>query len=67
MIAQENMAYSHLNSGFMWLRRGAVAAEAWQKVLEMDMAETSRDQFNYNTASRLVFFSLPTIFSLPRP
>ncbi|GAA6010428.1 hypothetical protein JCM11491_006933 [Sporobolomyces phaffii] len=49
ILMQENLAYSHGNTGFMWLRRGSTIAEAWHKVLEMDLVEQSRDQVNFNT------------------
>jgi len=31
------------------MKRGPVIADSWNRVLEMDMQETSRDQFNLNT------------------
>ncbi|GAA5969901.1 hypothetical protein JCM11641_008079 [Rhodosporidiobolus odoratus] len=49
ILAQENDALEHFNTGWLWLRKGARVAEAWTKVLEMDMKETSRDQVNFNT------------------
>ncbi|GAA6064304.1 hypothetical protein JCM10212_002736 [Sporobolomyces blumeae] len=49
VLAQENVAYDHFNTGFMWMRKSQVMADAWAEVLRMDMQETSRDQFNLNT------------------
>ncbi|GAA5898452.1 hypothetical protein JCM5296_000436 [Sporobolomyces johnsonii] len=49
LLAQENDVFSHINTGWMWLRKGQVVADAWQEVLEMDMKERSRDQVNFNT------------------
>jgi len=37
------------NTGFLWMKSGPVIADSWNRVLEMDMQETSRDQFNLNT------------------
>ncbi|GAA5981413.1 hypothetical protein JCM5350_004054 [Sporobolomyces pararoseus] len=49
VLFQENQAYAHGNTGFMWMRRSQVTSDAWNQVLEMDLKETSRDQFNFNT------------------
>jgi hypothetical protein len=55
ILAQENQAYCHINSGFMWMKRSQVTADAWNSVLEMDFKETSRDQFNFNTVRSSLF------------
>ena len=52
VLFQENQAYAHGNTGFMWMRRSQVTSDAWNQVLEMDLKETSRDQFNFNTVSK---------------
>jgi len=49
VLAQENLVYNHINSGFLWMKKSAVMARAWQSVLEMDLIADSRDQFNLNT------------------
>ncbi|GAA5855412.1 hypothetical protein JCM8547_007816 [Rhodosporidiobolus lusitaniae] len=49
IIAQENRALGHFNTGWMFLRRGEKVAEVWQAVYDMDMVEQSRDQVNANT------------------
>ncbi|BGP14650.1 hypothetical protein JCM10213v2_002599 [Rhodosporidiobolus nylandii] len=49
LLAQENDALEHFNTGWMWLRKGEKLVEAWKEVLAMDMRETSRDQVNFNT------------------
>ncbi|KAJ8295936.1 hypothetical protein OF846_001270 [Rhodotorula toruloides] len=48
IIAQENDAFEHFNSGWMWLRQGKRVVEAWKEVFAMDMKKTSRDQYNFN-------------------
>ncbi|GJN87480.1 hypothetical protein Rhopal_000429-T1 [Rhodotorula paludigena] len=48
ILAQENDAFEHFNTGWMWLRKGHKVAEAWREVFEMDMRSTSRDQYNFN-------------------
>lgn len=53
VLMQENFAFAHGNSGFMWMKQSTVMAQAWQSVLEMDLIEDSRDQVNLNTARRL--------------
>lgn len=53
VLAQENLVYNHINSGFLWMKKSAVMAEAWQSVLEMDLIADSRDQFNLNTVCPL--------------
>ncbi|GAA5884845.1 hypothetical protein JCM16303_007298 [Sporobolomyces ruberrimus] len=49
VLMQENFAFAHGNSGFMWMKQSTVMAQAWQSVLEMDLIEDSRDQVNLNT------------------
>ncbi|GAA5855419.1 hypothetical protein JCM8547_007819 [Rhodosporidiobolus lusitaniae] len=49
MIAQENRAWGHINTGWMYMRKGEKTAEVWKAVFDMDMAHTSRDQYNANT------------------
>ncbi|GAA5914299.1 uncharacterized protein JCM6883_001804 [Sporobolomyces salmoneus] len=49
ILAQENEVFSHLNTGFLWMKRSQVTADAWLKVLEMDLEKDSRDQVNFNT------------------
>lgn len=51
VLAEENRAFEHINSGFMWMRKSQATADAWNEVLEMDLRETSRDQYNFNTVS----------------
>lgn len=53
ILAQENDAFEHFNTGWMWLRKGRKVAEAWREVYEMDMRSTSRDQYNFNNVSFL--------------
>ncbi|GAA6002306.1 uncharacterized protein JCM10292_006593 [Rhodotorula paludigena] len=48
IIAQENNGFEHFNTGWMWMRKGQVIADAWQEVLERDMVTPSRDQNNFN-------------------
>jgi len=38
------------------MRKGQVIADAWRKVLEMDMVQVSRDQMNFNWVRPLVLF-----------
>ncbi|GAA6031693.1 hypothetical protein JCM8097_001937 [Rhodosporidiobolus ruineniae] len=49
LVAQENDAAEHFNTGWMWIRSSETAADVWREVLKMDMLETSRDQVNTNT------------------
>lgn len=49
IVAQENDAFGHLNTGWMYLRQSQVTADAWNAVYEMDLQQTSRDQYNFNT------------------
>ncbi|GAA6064305.1 hypothetical protein JCM10212_002737 [Sporobolomyces blumeae] len=49
ILAQENNAFEHFNTGWIWMKRGQAVADAWNRVLEMDMENTSRDQYNFNT------------------
>ncbi|GAA6050797.1 hypothetical protein JCM3770_001651 [Rhodotorula araucariae] len=49
ILAQENDAFEHFNTGWLWMRKGQVVADAWAKVLAMDMENVSRDQFNFNS------------------
>ncbi|KPV76300.1 uncharacterized protein RHOBADRAFT_52325 [Rhodotorula graminis WP1] len=48
LLAQENDAFEHFNTGWLWMRKGQAVADAWRKVLEMDMVQVSRDQINFN-------------------
>ncbi|GAA5900021.1 hypothetical protein JCM8208_005567 [Rhodotorula glutinis] len=48
LLAQENDAFEHFNTGWLWMRKGQVVADAWRKVLDMDMVQVSRDQINFN-------------------
>ncbi|KAM0748571.1 hypothetical protein T439DRAFT_358457 [Meredithblackwellia eburnea MCA 4105] len=48
IIAQENDAYDHFNTGWMWLRSDPRTVEAWKQVLEKDLVEVSRDQNRFN-------------------
>ncbi|CEQ40294.1 SPOSA6832_01899 [Sporobolomyces salmonicolor] len=48
LVAQENDSFDHMNTGWMWIRHSKAASEAWNKVLEMDLRKTSRDQNNFN-------------------
>ncbi|GAA5834791.1 hypothetical protein JCM11251_003663 [Rhodosporidiobolus azoricus] len=48
LLAQENDAFDHFNTGWMWIRSSQAASEAWHEVLEMDLKKTSRDQNNFN-------------------
>jgi len=56
VLAQENLVYNHINSGFLWMKQSVVMARAWQSVLEMDLIADSRDQFNLNTVRSLSLF-----------
>ncbi|BGP38689.1 hypothetical protein JCM10449v2_002624 [Rhodotorula kratochvilovae] len=49
ILAQENDAFEHFNTGWLWMRKGQVVADAWAKVLEMDLENVSRDQMNFNS------------------
>lgn len=49
IVIQENDAYDHLNTGWMYLRQSQITADAWNSVYEMDLQQTSRDQYNFNT------------------
>ncbi|GAA6012900.1 hypothetical protein JCM10207_008370 [Rhodosporidiobolus poonsookiae] len=48
LIAQENDAFDHFNTGWMWIRHSQAASDAWNEVLQMDLKKTSRDQNNFN-------------------
>ena len=48
LLVSENDALNHFNTGWMWLRKSNVTSQAWQGVIERDMAHTSRDQVNFN-------------------
>ncbi|GAA6002103.1 hypothetical protein JCM10207_003075 [Rhodosporidiobolus poonsookiae] len=49
ILAGENDAFEHFNTGWMWMQRGPEVAAAWKAVYDRDMQETSRDQYNFNT------------------
>ncbi|GAA5981414.1 hypothetical protein JCM5350_004055 [Sporobolomyces pararoseus] len=49
ILATENRAFEHINSGFLWMKKSQTTADAWNEVLQMDLKETSRDQYNFNT------------------
>ncbi|GAA5849840.1 hypothetical protein JCM8547_000582 [Rhodosporidiobolus lusitaniae] len=48
LVASENNAWDHINTGWMWLRKSQMTADAWNEVLEMDFRAASRDQNNFN-------------------
>ncbi|GAA5965165.1 hypothetical protein JCM3765_002863 [Sporobolomyces pararoseus] len=48
ILMQENLAFAHANSGFVWMKRSQVTSDAWNEVLKMDLIADSRDQFNFN-------------------
>ncbi|ORY66788.1 hypothetical protein BCR35DRAFT_354835 [Leucosporidium creatinivorum] len=48
LIAQENEAFDHFNTGWMWMKKSAVTSEAWNQVLKRDLKKVSRDQNNFN-------------------
>ncbi|KAM0787275.1 hypothetical protein ACM66B_006508 [Microbotryomycetes sp. NB124-2] len=49
IVAQENDAFDHFNTGWIWMRKNDVTSDAWDKVLKMDLETVSRDQNNFNT------------------
>ncbi|SCV67230.1 BQ2448_5876 [Microbotryum intermedium] len=53
LIAQENDAYDHFNTGWFWMRKGEVSSEAWNEVLKRDLIKVSRDQNNFNEVGRV--------------
>lgn len=64
ILAQENEALEHFNTGWLWMRRGEVVADAWRAVLVADLHVQSRDQVFFNEVSCKDVFSadrkLPT-------
>ncbi|KAK4053296.1 hypothetical protein OIO90_003908 [Microbotryomycetes sp. JL221] len=48
VVAQENDAFDHFNTGWIWMRKSQTTSDAWHKVLEMDLNDVSRDQNNFN-------------------
>ncbi|GAA5976503.1 hypothetical protein JCM10908_005523 [Rhodotorula pacifica] len=48
ILAQENEALEHFNTGWLWMRKGETVAEAWRAVLAADMQVESRDQVFFN-------------------
>ncbi|GAA5963915.1 hypothetical protein JCM8115_002756 [Rhodotorula mucilaginosa] len=48
ILAQENEALEHFNTGWLWMRRGKVVADAWRAVLVADLHVQSRDQVFFN-------------------
>ncbi|GAA5982235.1 hypothetical protein JCM10908_004795 [Rhodotorula pacifica] len=48
LVASENNAWDHINTGWMWLRRSQITADAWAEVLRRDMESVSRDQVRFN-------------------
>lgn len=48
LVASENNAWNHVNTGWMWLRRSQVTADAWAEVLRRDLESVSRDQNRFN-------------------
>jgi hypothetical protein len=50
-LFQENLAFAALNTGFVWMKKSQVMADAWKGVYEMDLLEDSRDQVNLNIVS----------------
>ncbi|TKA57416.1 hypothetical protein B0A53_00645 [Rhodotorula sp. CCFEE 5036] len=48
ILAQENEALEHFNTGWLWMRRGEVVADAWRAVLVADLHVQSRDQVFFN-------------------
>lgn len=48
IVAQENDAFDHFNTGWLWMRRGEAASAAWNEVIEMDKVSKSRDQNRFN-------------------
>ncbi|GAA5914301.1 uncharacterized protein JCM6883_001805 [Sporobolomyces salmoneus] len=59
LLATENRAFEHFNSGFIWMKRSQAMADAWNEVLRMDLESESRDQYRINqvlgtTEARLI-------------
>ena len=54
ILASENDALNHFNTGWMWLRKSDTTSETWQQVIDRDMRETNRDQFNFNDVRGIV-------------
>lgn len=48
LVASENNAWDHINTGWMWLRQSQVTADAWAEVLRRDLESVSRDQNRFN-------------------
>ena len=48
LVASENNAWNHINTGWMWLRQSQVTADAWAEVLRRDLESVSRDQNRFN-------------------
>ncbi|GAA5880643.1 hypothetical protein JCM3774_000562 [Rhodotorula dairenensis] len=48
LVASENNAWNHINTGWMWLRRSQVTVDAWAEVLRRDLESVSRDQNRFN-------------------
>ncbi|GAA5862529.1 hypothetical protein JCM3774_001049 [Rhodotorula dairenensis] len=48
ILAQENDALEHFNTGWLWMRRGDAVAGAWRAVLAADLHVESRDQVFFN-------------------
>jgi hypothetical protein len=55
ILAQENEALEHFNTGWLWMRRGKVVADAWRAVLVADLHVQSRDQVFFNEVSCRMF------------
>lgn len=51
VLASENDAFGHVNTGWLWMRRSDITANTWQQVIDRDMVQTSRDQVNFNDVS----------------
>lgn len=66
ILATENRAFEHINSGFLWMKKSQTTADAWNEVLQMDLKETSRDQYNFNTVSRTRYTSVVQMLTLDR-
>lgn len=55
ILAQENEALEHFNTGWLWMRRGEIVANAWRAVLMADLHIQSRDQVFFNEVSCRMF------------